>query len=196
MKFRLYDTLVHLVPGFVVYLAYLEVTGQGFNKDLLVPMTALAFVIGYFVNAIASWFEGIFYWTWGGKPSSRMLDGHDVWKVRFYEHRKAKELLQKESSGSSKHNDALFSIAMRYATPEVNSRVSDFNANYAFSRVILMTILIASVLLIANKPTSLQVYALTVPVTIASWLRAKQRGYYYAREVLNTYLQVKESNSE
>lgn len=191
MKFKFYDILSHLIPGFVVYMAYLEFVGKSFDKDFVVPATAIAFVLGYFVNTLASWLEDFYYWTWAGKPSNKLLDGKDIWKVRFYESEKVKEMLKEEAGDQIKKNDALFGIALRYATPQVNSRVADFNANYAFSRVILTTILIVSVLTIYLYYNSYQVYLISVPLLFLAWYRCKQRGYYFAREVLKTYLQVK-----
>lgn len=196
MKFKFYDILSHLIPGFVVYLAYLEFIGEKFDKDFVVPATAVAFVLGYFVNTLASWFEDLYYWTWGGKPSSSLLNDKDIWKVRFYEGAKSKELLQNESSNPSPTNDELFTIAMRYATPDVNSRVSDFNASYAFSRVILTTVLIVSGLMIYTYYWSFKVYLIALPLIFISWYRSKQRGYYFAREVLTTYLRLKSETSE
>ena len=194
MKFKFYDILAHLIPGFIVYLMYLEFTGEAFDKDFVVPATAVAFALGYFVNALASWLEDFYYWTWGGKPSNRLLDGKDIWKVRFYEHKKVKTMLQEEVGDEYKNNDVLFSIAMRYTTPEVNSRVSDFNENYAFSRVILTTILIASGMMIYLYYDSYKVYIISIPLVLAAWYRCKQRGYYFAREVLKTYLSQKSKN--
>ena len=191
MKFKFYDVLSHLIPGFIVYLTYLEFTGEAFDKDFLVPATAIAFVLGYFVNTLASWLEDFYYWTWGGKPSNRLLEGNEILKVRFYEHQKAKDLLKEENSGSRTTNDVLFGIAIRYATPEVNSRVADFNANYAFSRVILTTILITSGFMIYLYYDYYKVYLITTPLILIAWYRCKQRGYYYAREVLKTYINLR-----
>lgn len=191
MKFKFYDILSHLIPGIIVYIAYLEFIGKGFDKDFVVPATAIAFVLGYFVNTLASWLEDFYYWTWKGKPSNRLLDGKDIWKIRFYEYKDARRLLEKECSNSNPSNDELFSIAMRYTTPEVNSRVGDFNANYAFSRVILTTVLISAGLMIYSYYKSYEVYLIAIPLILISWYRCKQRGYYFAREVLKTYLKEK-----
>jgi len=191
MKFKFYDVLSHLIPGFVVYVIFLNMNGLTFKNDFVVPATAISFVIGYFVNTLASWMEDVFYWTWGGKPSSRLLDGKDIWKVRFYDHQKARTLLENEFGGKTTKNDALFSVAMRYATPEVNSRVGDFNANYAFSRVILTTILIASGFVLYMYHNSLNAYLICTLLILVAWYRSKQRGYYFAREVLRTYLRCK-----
>ena len=188
MKFKFYDILAHLIPGFIIYLVYLEFASEVFDPDFVVPATAIAFALGYFVNALASWLENFYCWTWGGKPSNRLLDGKDIWKVRFYEHKKVKLMLQKEAGDVCKKNDVLFNLAMKYATPEVNSRVSDFNANYAFSRVILTTVLITSGVMIFLYYDSYEVYFCSISFIITAWYRCKQRGYYFVREVFRTYL--------
>lgn len=192
MKFKFYDILSHLIPGFIIYITYLEFIGETFNKDFVVPSTAIAFVLGYFLNTLSSWLEDFFYWTWGGIPSSRLLDGKDIWKVRFHESERTKKMLQNEAS-TPITNKKLFSIAKRYTNYEVDLKVGDFNANYAFSRVILTTVLIASGFMIYAYYDSYLVYATTIPLIFVSWLRSKQRGYYYAREVLNTYLMAKQT---
>ncbi len=46
MKFKFYDILSHLIPGFTVYLVYLEFTCGDFDKDFAVPTTAITFFIG------------------------------------------------------------------------------------------------------------------------------------------------------
>ncbi len=192
MKFKFYDILSHLIPGFIVYIAFLEINGESFDKDFVVPATAIAFVLGYFINTLSSWLEDFYFWTWRGKPSNRLLDGKDIWKVRFYEHEKAKQVLQSENSSNTTSNDALFAIAMRYATPETNSRIPDFNANYAFARVILTTILISSGFMIYSYYSKWEVYVISIPLILIAWYRAKQRGYYFSREVLKTYLRAKQ----
>lgn len=191
MKFKFYDIVSHLIPGFIIYVSYLEVKEKAFDNDFVVPATAIAFLIGYFVNTIGSWLESFFNWSWGGKPSNRLLQGKDIPKVRFYSSEEAKELLLKESKNGEASDDELFSIAKRYATHEINSRVLDFNSNYAFSRVILTTSLIAMGLLAFDYYQSLEYYLIGLPILFISWVRCKQRGYYYAKEVLDTYLKQK-----
>lgn len=188
MNFKFYDVLSHLIPGILVLMSYLVFAGQKFDNDLALPFTAAAFVIGYFVNTLASWLEDFYYFTWGGKPSNKLLDGKDIWKIRFYEHAKAKTHLQDDFGSSLASNDALFSIAMRHANQDKNSRVADFNANYAFSRVILTSVLISVGILSFQYYNTSQFYCISIPSILISWYRCKQRGYYYAKEVLQTYL--------
>ncbi|MBD0331399.1 MAG: hypothetical protein ICV66_01975 [Chitinophagaceae bacterium] len=81
---------------------------------------------------------------------------------------------------------------MRYANG-LNSRVDDFNAMYAFSRSLLTTLLVGTVVLLIDNYNNWRYYAVLIPSLIVVWLRCKQRGYYYAREVLNVYLKSKNS---
>lgn len=152
--------------------------------------TALAFLLGYLINTISSWLEDLYFLTWMGKPSDCLLEGRDIWKVRFYQSQKVRELLKVESKNEKSTNDELFSIAMRYANQK-DSRVEDFNATYAFSRSILTTVLIGGVFLLIRNYTDWNYYLMIMPTLLVVWLRCKQRGYYYAREVLNDYLKIK-----
>ena len=147
-------------------------------------------MLGYLINAISSWLEDFYFLTWNGKPSDRLLNGKDIWKVRFYHSQKVKELLKNEAKQENPSNDELFSIAMRYANQK-DSRVEDFNASYAFSRSLLTTVILGSVFLFITYFDNLGIYLMIIPCLFVVWLRCKQRGYYYAREVLSVYLKIK-----
>lgn len=192
MTFKAYDLLSSLVPGFLCLLAFLNVLDDSFDKDMVVPYTAIAFFLGFLVNTASSWLEGFYFFTWGGKPSSLLLDGKDIWKVRFYSSVKAKNLLLEETRPNAK-NDELFGTAMRMANGQKDTRVEDFNAMYAFSRSLLTTSIIGTPLLLINHYEEWKYYAILLPILGILWLRCKQRAYYYAREVLNVYLKSKMS---
>lgn len=76
---------------------------------------------------------------------------------------------------------------MREVNGDQNPRVQDFNAHYAFSRTILTTILISTILIIVSHPNCWQSY-LSIIVLLICWNRYKERAYYFAREVLNEYV--------
>jgi hypothetical protein len=190
MNFKIYDVLSSLIPGFILLMAVLELFNIPFNKEMIVPYTAFAFLLGYLINTISSWLEDFYFLTWNGKPSDRLINGHDIWKVRFYQSQRVKELLKDESKNDKPTTDELFSIAMRYANQK-DSRVEDFNATYAFSRSLLTTVLIGGIFILVRNYDSLNYYLLITPTLLVVWLRCKQRGYYYAREVLNVYLKLK-----
>lgn len=188
MNFKAYDILSSLIPGFILLLVLINFLGINYNKDYVVPYTAIAFVIGFIINTISSWLEDFYFFTWGGKPSTNLLSGKSIWKVKFYEFKKAKELLEKECSIQNPSNEQLFSVAMRNVNGGKENRIEDFNSSYAFSRVLLTTALVATVFLLFKNYSDWKYYSICLPSLFAIWLRCKQRGYYYAREVLNEYL--------
>lgn len=190
MNFKLYDILSSVVPGFLMLIALLIFFDHKFDKDLLAVYTTFSFLLGYLITTISSWLEGFYFITWGGKPSDSLLSGKDIWKVKFYDSLKVKSLLQKETSNASASNDELFSIAMRYANNEEN-RIEDFNSSYAFSRSLLTCVIIGGAFVLIRNYSAWQYYVTVLPTVFIVWLRCKQKGYYYAREVLNFYLKSK-----
>ncbi len=188
MNFSLYDILAQLIPGFVTYLSLLRMMGIAWDKDDTVPATALAFVAGYFVNALGSWLEPFYFWTWGGKPSTRLLQGRSIRSVRFYHSEQARQLLLQESPRPEASEDELFGIAMRHVPYGKDSRVETFNAQYAFSRNILTATLIALLLLQRDYLNDPRLLLLLLPTAIMAWQRCKERGYYLAKEVFQQYL--------
>jgi hypothetical protein len=84
---------------------------------------------------------------------------------------------------------------MRQTSSTENERIKDFNANYAFTRSLLTTTLIASTLLIIENINDYRYYAALLPILFITWYRCKQRAFYYAKEVLCEYLNLKEKNT-
>jgi len=191
MNFKTYDILSTLIPGFVILLSLQIFLNLDYNNDYIIAYTAIAFIIGFVVNTLSSWFEDLYFWTWKGKPSDNLLNGKGIWKVHFYEANRVKELLIKDTGEKDVKSDRLFCVAMRVANGNKDTRVGDFNALYAFSRVLLTTFLIVFFVLFKEYYTDWRYYTIFFPAIYIAWLRCKQRGYYYAREVLNEYLNSK-----
>lgn len=190
MNFKLYDILSSLIPGFLLLLTLLEYFNFIFDNDMVVAYTAISFLLGFLINAMSSWLEDLFFLTWRGKPSDRLIAGKDIWKVRFYESKKARDLLLNESGNINPSDDELFSIAQRYANKN-GGKVEDLNASYAFARSLLTCVLIGGILFLCNNYDDWKSYSVIIPIIIIVWLRCKQRAYHYAREVLNVYLHQK-----
>ncbi|SFU53405.1 hypothetical protein SAMN05216480_10692 [Pustulibacterium marinum] len=188
MTFKPYEILSALLPGFLLLIALFIFLDIPYQKDYIVAYTAIAFLIGFVVSALSSWLEGVYYFTWGGKPSERLLNGKSVWKVPFYEAEKVKSILAKHWHTENVSNDALYALAIRYANGHKDSRINEFSANYAFARVLLTTLLLILCVMLYAHYGHWQHYLFLCIVLIIVWLRCKQRAYYYAREVLNEYL--------
>ena len=192
MTFKAYDIFSSLLPGFLLLLAALNLLGYNFDKDLVVAYTPIAFLLGYIINTVSSWLEDLYFLTWGGKPSSRLLEGKSIWKVKFYHAARAKaSLLQESSASASPSSDELFSIAMRHANGQKDTRVEDFNGSYALSRSLLTSVFLASILVLVKNYYDWRYYAILIPTVFVMWLRCKQRAYYYCKEVLDVYLKAK-----
>lgn len=189
MNFKPYDILSTLVPGFIMLLAYLPFLGFTYDKDYTIGYTALAFGIGYLLNIISSLLEELYFISWGGRPSCNLLNGKGIWKIKQFNHVKLKDNLKSKTTSSNPSNKELFSIAMRYAFTTKDNRLEDFSNSYAFSRIMLTCSILSSIVVIANYSDNWRAY-LSIIVTYLFWYRAKQKGYYFAKEVLQVYSKI------
>ena len=83
MNFKAYDILSSLIPGFIMLIVLIPFLGLEYNKDYVIGYTAIAFLLGYVLNTLGSWLEDLYYLTWGGKPSDKLLDGKSIWKIKI-----------------------------------------------------------------------------------------------------------------
>lgn len=199
MSFTIYEIISHLVPGYIVVFFLRQELGIDLNDLGNTSILALAFACGFVVQTLASWFEDILYFTWGGKPSNQLLNGKDMWKVRFYSSNEVKNLLKEEAQRNGQtnyNNDSLFEIAQRRVNSQKSDRVTSFNANYAFVRSMVLAFLLVLVNNLFKLPSNLNLILILAALLIVSWYRAKQRGFYFAREVLNMYLVDKLKENE
>lgn len=190
----MYDILSNLIPGFLILFALAILIDKSLNELDITASIVLSYIIGYLNNTLSSWIEDLFNWSWGGKPSDQLLEGKSIWKVTFYQADKAKEYLIKEIQVNSPSTDSLFQIALRYAITD--ERVKEFNSNYALSRNLILSFTISSVIVNFYFWFNTWILAGSAVLIFIMWIRAKQRGYYFAREVLNTYIRLKEKDKE
>jgi hypothetical protein len=186
MKFKAYDILSTLIPGFLMLFLFLYISEIKYEKDFTILYTAVAFLLGYIVHTLSSWLENAYFFSWGGRPSDRLLDGGKMWRVQCYNWSEIKEELKKETRNANASNDELFKIAMRHVNNAKAGRVQDFFNEYTFVRSLLTCLLIATPAILVVRYDFLPCYLL-VPLLIIIWLRAKERAYYYVLEVLNAY---------
>lgn len=197
MNFKNYDILSNLVLGYILLMALLPMIGLTYDWEASIAYLSIAYVIGYMVNAIGSWLEGFYYWTIGGKPSDVLLmpknvrkkcNGHS--KIKFYHTDEAIRMIKDELQDENASTGKMFLVAMRYSNSDESTRVPDFNAQYAFARSLLTTMIIVSFILLVQYYTQFIAWFILIPLFI-SWYRYKDRAYYYAREVLLVYLHKK-----
>lgn len=193
MNFKYYDLLSSLIIGFFAIVALLYATGNEYDKDLTMAYMAGSYVVGYLINALSSLIEPFWYFTICGMPSDKLLtiDSKKKYtginRVRFYHAQEAIDKLREQLNNKEADTKQMFSLAMRETNGNPSTRVQDFNAQYAFSRVLLTTLFVVTIVAIIFFPCNWKTYLAIIPLLI-SWNRFRERGYYYAREVLNEYL--------
>lgn len=196
MNFRLYDILTMLVQGVLVIgtalFLYFPNSLEGANGLYL---TAVAFFVGYIINALGSWLEGAYRWLLGGKPSTVIFHPKKgkkysgTGRVRFYQVDLVSQLLLNdcEVEGVNGYEEMLFVMAKNATEKSDNKRIQDFNATYAMSRSFLTAAIILMFLIIARYPCCWYSY-LSVVIVVICLFRFRDYNYYYVREVLTTYL--------
>jgi hypothetical protein len=198
MNFKYYDILTQVIVGYLILVIAIYVLGFPYESAYNVPYLAVAFVIGYFINAISSLLEEFYYWTIGGRPSDKLLQVNSkkgysgIYKVRFYQTIEIINMLKQDVKDNNANERKMFAAAMGMTNGDDKSRVQDFNAHYAFSRVMLTTMLMVTAILLFRFYDNWETYLVLIPL-ILSWNRYRERGYYYAKEVLNEYLKKKKT---
>ena len=198
MSFKYYDLLSNLTVGIIVFYAIWKF----FLPDLEISewvVIPAGYVVGYFVDAISSLIEPLLYRTICGRPSDKLLTPipgqkwTGIKKVKFYHAEEAVKALREDTKDTEADTGKMFGYAMRMVNANKDCRVPDFNGHYALSRVILATV-IFTVFIVEIKFASVWYsWPISLAVLLLAWNRFRERGYYYAREVLNEYLKMKKS---
>jgi hypothetical protein len=198
MNFKYYDILTQVMVGYLILVIAIFVLGFTYESAYNVPYLAVAFVIGYFINAISSLLEEFYYWTIGGRPSDKLLQVNSkkgysgIYKVRFYQTIEIINMLKQDVKDNNANERKMFAAAMRMTNGDDKGRVQYFNAHYAFSRAMLTAMLMITAILLFRFYDKWETYLVLIPL-ILSWNRYRERGYYYAKEVLNEYLKKKKA---
>lgn len=198
MNFKYYDLLSSLIVGVLTAVSINIVFDLGFEYDTI-PLLAVSYVIGYFINAISGMVEPLYFRIMGGMPSNMLLTllpnqtytGYG--RIKFFMASKAIELLHEELNDMNAPTMKMFGKAMSYSASDTNTRVPDFNAQYAFSRVILTDIVILICIWAFIFYNSIVFWIIAAFLLFISFRRCKERGYYFAKEVLTVYIKKKET---
>lgn len=203
MNFKYYDIISTLICGVVLLFVVSIVINWDISKVNVVIVLSLAYVMGYILNAVSALLEPLYYWFMGGMLSDKLLRFPEpnccgkvrkytgFGRVRFYEYEKVVKLLREELDDVDADEKKMFGKAMSYSNSNDKSRVPDFNAHYAFSRVMLTLVLVSACLIMTKYYDVWWAWLITLLVILLVGHRCKERGYYYAREVLIEYLKNK-----
>lgn len=202
-KFDIYDMVTTILHGtlFVASCIVLSPKTTRVLATLNMPETisatifiCTAYFAGQVITAISSIIQPFLFWTWGGKPSDRIFVGafpESYLSPDFVETAIA-SLRNASPKGSS--NTSLFSKAMAIARKADGSLSERHNRMYAYNRVALVNTFLISLVFIhscfyglcmsCNSKTITCIGIGLVSLVFIHWYRAKQRAFYYVREVL------------
>ena len=197
MNFKYYDLLSNLIVGVVAVFALWKLLLPDFviSDWLILPA---GYVMGYFLDAIASLIEPLLFKTICGKPSDRLLtpipgqDWTGINKVRFFFPQRVIDALRADIGDENASTDKMFGYAKALTGANTDSRIPDFRGHYALARVVLITVLFATIIVEIRFYDVWYSWLFTLIILLLSWNRYRERGYYYAREVLNEYLKSKQ----
>ena len=205
MSFKYYDTLSTLISGCLLLLVLSDVLDKDISNISAILLLAISYALGYILNAVSGWLEPFYFWTMGGMPSDKLLsppskgktkDYTGYGRIRFYQHQKAISLLKSELEDTEASTRKMFEKAMTYSNSNSATRVPDFNALFAFSRVMLTLAWVVGIILAFEYYCRWWYWLIIAIVILLLWKRCKEMGYYYAKEVLVEYLKVKESKNK
>lgn len=201
-KFDFYDLMSSLVPGVLlvglVGALFPSVSGQlvpdSTGTFAVIALTALAVFVGQLLVAVGSILEPLLFMTWGGRPSDLALTeglGDRYMPVGRGMRIKAKLQVQSEPDAST---SSLFLKAMTLARASGGGLSERFNALYAYQRTLIVLVIAAMALLAASRTCGLlrgvsackfwTAAFMLAFVLVICWYRARQRAYYFVREVL------------
>ncbi len=201
-KFELYDVLGVIIPG-LVSVGFIYAFSYWTGHNITIPtmpdalqvfvLAAVAIVLGQAIQALSSILEPFYYWTWGGKPSDRAMQGRT---------KRISPALANEIKGRFKtyivqganrevSDNEIFLCALSICTHKSLGRVARFNSLYAYHRALTTLLLVATVatLLIIifvepRPPMAWRIFFIEFGVTLLFWYRTKQRGHYFSDEVV------------
>lgn len=204
-KFNVYNLLATLVTGSLIVcllaIAAPDLVGPVKNLNLpdafaVIAFVALTLFVGNIVQAVASLLDPVLYRLWGGRPSERCLQ-HGLGD-RYMPKDTADRIRAKliAAVGGSPTDWSLFLYAMQQAESIGPTRVTTFNALFAYHRVLLILAIVAIAFALATVwgqgPTEwtpgIRWGLLVGAVLLLALLfhRTKQRAFYCVRELLLT----------
>jgi hypothetical protein len=191
MQINLYDILSKLIPGGVLYSTFFYFNYQKDRYEYLTEALALVLIYfaGYVVDAISSFLErDLLFPSFGGDPAQKMLKGQGFMQIKIARLDQLQAYFAQQLP--SVERTRMFSYMHSLVSKKGYKRLEDFHASYIFSRNILTSLLLSGFMYIAYRPSWTSLFVIST-IVFFTWLRAKQRNYYFVKEVINTFIYEK-----
>jgi hypothetical protein len=188
MNFATYDILSKALPGAVVYLALLLSGLIGKPKDISdVLILVVVYLLGYFVDAVASLTEPLLHRMMGGVPSERLLADGYKGRIAVAQRNTLCAHMKQEYPELEPGTREFFGVIASVASTKGSPRLIEFLGAYVFARNILIALIVAE-LIACLFHIEWYFFFLYAALIVLCYHRAKQRGYYWAREAVNVYI--------
>jgi len=202
--FGVYEFFANIIPGTVIILTFLYVTGYASvllsytavsDSIVIVLLVFLAFVIGLAIQGTSAFFEKyINKRKYGGYPSSLYLNENNPTFAKYFKD-KIREIAKKKFGVPiDSESNQIFDLCYTYVMQKnISVRVRDFLRTYIFSRNMMVTMIIEAGLFFYLAGQEQQI--LFVAAGIASiglsyvfYARFLRYGESFAKEVLRSFL--------
>ena len=202
-RIDIYDAMTSLLHGtlflatsFVLFPQVINVVHplEAFEVLQSIIFICIAYFLGQIITSISSFTQPLLFWTWGGMPSAIVFSGH------FPEKYLAADVIDLAKNALQKTSDiklsdaALFSKAMGIARKVEGSLSERHNQMYAYNRTALTDLILMLGLFVISCFCGLckdfgagrivAIFVVLGMLLILHWYRAKQRAFYYVREVI------------
>jgi len=210
-RFDFYEFAGVLAPGvaFVVGMSLMFhqigefVQKPNFSLGDLGVIVIIAYITGHLLQGVGNILESIYWSLWGGRPTDwvRSRKHYLVSEGQIQDLGKRLKTTLNEENVSTIHElsrSAWASITNEmYGTikaAELDARAHIFNGNYGLMRGIAAALLLIMVIMLVNDPASWKVGPFILAGFALAVFRMHRFGWYYARELFTSYLNLSQDS--
>ncbi len=184
MPFSVYDILSKIIPGgvlfFVLNILFIDLElGEGTSLIAI-------YILGYFIDAIASLLERpVMFRLFGGNPAVKLMNGKGFLGIQLEDIETLSKII--ETKDAKNNLSRLFSMFYNTINKKDYKRINLFLEQYVLSRNMLVSCFVSGIIYMSSN-VSIEGFVLFGTILGLLFLRTKQRNYYFAKEVINSYL--------
>lgn len=187
MTLSLFDILSKIIPGGLLFFTIVQSNSiQNFENNEVVILIVI-YIIGYLIEAISSLIESpVIFRFFGVNPAVNLLNGKRCFGIGISED-EISEILTHTNSKIIENKLELFYYIHSLISKKNYPRINQFLEQYTMSRNILVSSIISSNYFLLKHFSSLSLI-ICISLIIIIFIRTKQRNYYFAKEVITTYM--------
>jgi hypothetical protein len=159
-----------------------------------IAFVCIAYFVGQVITSVSSMIQPFLFWTWGGMPSKLAFEGKIPDKYLSYDTVKLVRAALQKTSQNNLSDSAIFNKAMSIARKADGSLSERHNRMYAYNRVTFCNLILVLALFVLScfygqgkGLCCAQIICIVIGflfMLLLHWHRAKQRAFYYVREVI------------